>query len=52
MGRTFTKRYRGRELDRQLVHAAELKALDGNMAPDEVAAIERAGARAKTRLSR
>ena len=52
MGRMFTKRYRGRELDRQLVQAAGLKALDRNMAPDEVAAIERAGARAKARLSR
>jgi hypothetical protein len=52
MGRTFTKRYRGRELDVQLVQAAGLKALDTNMAADEVAAIERAGARAKARVSR
>jgi aminoglycoside phosphotransferase (APT) family kinase protein len=52
LGRTFTKRYRGRELDVQLVHAAGLKALDSNMSADEVAAIERAGARAKARVSR
>jgi aminoglycoside phosphotransferase (APT) family kinase protein len=52
MGRTFTKRYRGAELDRQLVLAAALKSLDTNMSADEVAAIERAGARAKARLSR
>ncbi|MDQ1510646.1 MAG: hypothetical protein QOG50_2490 [Actinomycetota bacterium] len=52
MGRAFTKRYRGRELDRQLVQAAGLKALDTNMSPDEVAAIERAGARALARVSR
>ncbi|HTK17617.1 MAG TPA: phosphotransferase [Acidimicrobiia bacterium] len=52
MGRAFTKRYRGRELDAQLVQAAGLKALDSNMSADEVAAIERAGARAKARVSR
>jgi len=52
MGRAFAKRYRGRELDVQLVQAADLKALDTNMAPDEIAAIERAGARARARVSR
>ena len=52
VGRAFTKRYRGPELDRELVQAAELKALDRNMAPDEVTAIERAGARASARLAR
>jgi aminoglycoside phosphotransferase (APT) family kinase protein len=52
LARAFVKRYRGHELDVQLAHAAELKALDGNMAPEEVAAIERAGARAKARVSR
>jgi hypothetical protein len=52
LARTFVHRYRGRELDRQLVQAAGLKALDGNMAPDEVVAIERVGARASARLSR
>ena len=52
LGRAFAKRYRGRELDRQLVHAAGLKALDRNMSPDEVAAIERVGVRANARASR
>jgi hypothetical protein len=52
MGRAFTKRYRGRELDVQLVQAAGLKALDRNMSADEIAAIERAGARATARVSR
>jgi aminoglycoside phosphotransferase (APT) family kinase protein len=52
MGRAFAKRYRGRELDVQLVQAAGLKALDTNMAPDEVAAIERVGAKASARVSR
>jgi aminoglycoside phosphotransferase (APT) family kinase protein len=52
LARAFVKRYRGHALDVQLAHAAELKALDGNMAPEEVAAIERAGARAKARVSR
>jgi aminoglycoside phosphotransferase (APT) family kinase protein len=52
LGRAFVNRYRGRELDRQLVQAAGLKARDRNMAPDEVAAIERAGARASARLAR
>ena len=52
LGRAFVNRYRGRELDRQLVQAAALKTLDRNMSPDEVAAIERAGARALARVSR
>jgi aminoglycoside phosphotransferase (APT) family kinase protein len=52
LGRAFVNRYRGRELDRQLVQAADLKARDRNMAPEEVAAIERAGARASARLAR
>lgn len=49
---TFAKRYRGRELDRQLVKGAALKMLDTNMSPDEVAAIERLGERARARASR
>ncbi len=54
MGRAFTKRYRGPELDVQLVNAAALKSLDANMAPDEVANIERAGAQRRhgSRVSR
>jgi hypothetical protein len=51
MGRAFTKRYRGRELDVQLVQAAALKVLDTNMTPEEVTAIERAGARASARIA-
>ena len=52
MANTFAKRYRGRELDRQLVKGAALKMLDTNMSPDEVAAIERLGERARARASR
>jgi aminoglycoside phosphotransferase (APT) family kinase protein len=51
LGRSFAKRYRGRELDRQLVIAARLKALDTNMSADEVTAIERLGAQATARLA-
>jgi aminoglycoside phosphotransferase (APT) family kinase protein len=52
LARAFVSRYRGRELDRQLVQAAQLKALDRNMSPDEITAIERAGARANARIAR
>lgn len=52
LARAFVHRYRGRDLDVLLARAAELKALDGNMSPDEVAAIDRVGARAKSRASR
>ena len=52
LARAFVKRYRGRELDMALVEAAGLKALDGNMSADEIAAIERVGARASERVSR
>jgi aminoglycoside phosphotransferase (APT) family kinase protein len=52
LGRSFAQRYRGRELDRQLVIAAGLKALDAHMSAEEVAAIERLGAQAQARLSR
>jgi aminoglycoside phosphotransferase (APT) family kinase protein len=52
MANTFAKRYRGRELDRQLVKGAALKMLDTNMSAEEVAAIERLGDRARARASR
>ena len=37
LGRRFTRRYRGEALDRHIAAAAELKALDHNMDPDEAA---------------
>jgi aminoglycoside phosphotransferase (APT) family kinase protein len=52
LGHAFAKPYRGAELDRALVQGAALKTLDRNMSPAEVAAIERAGARASARVSR
>jgi aminoglycoside phosphotransferase (APT) family kinase protein len=52
MANTFAKRYRGRELDRQLIKGAALKMLDTNMSPDELAAIQRLGERARARASR
>ena len=52
LGRTFTKRYRGPDLDRQLVIGAGLKTLDAHMSADEVAAIERVAAQAQARIAR
>jgi aminoglycoside phosphotransferase (APT) family kinase protein len=52
LGSMFTKRYRGKELDRQLVIAAGLKALDKNLSEKEVAACERLGARVSARVER
>jgi hypothetical protein len=51
LDRAFTRRYRGQALDEQLVIAGELKALDGNLAPDEMAACLRIAERAKRRLA-
>jgi aminoglycoside phosphotransferase (APT) family kinase protein len=51
LGRTFSKRYPADDLDHQLVTAAALKMLDGNLSPDEHAACERLGARARARIS-
>jgi hypothetical protein len=52
IARTFAARYKGRELDEQLVYGAQLKALDTNMSPKEVAAIEQLGSRARARVPR
>jgi aminoglycoside phosphotransferase (APT) family kinase protein len=41
LAREFTQRYRGRALDTRIAEAAELKTLDTNMAPAEIAAMER-----------
>jgi aminoglycoside phosphotransferase (APT) family kinase protein len=41
IGRSFARRYRGRAFDERLAFAADLKALDTNMAPDEVAKFRR-----------
>jgi aminoglycoside phosphotransferase (APT) family kinase protein len=49
LANAFAKRYRGPELDRQLVMGAALKMLDKNMSPDEVAACARLGERARAR---
>ena len=37
IGRSFARRYRGRAFDERVAFAADLKAFDSNMAPDEVA---------------
>jgi len=52
IARAFASRYKGRDLDEQLVFGAQLKALDTNMSAKEVAAIEELGARAEARLAR
>ena len=49
LGRSFTRRYRGPELDARIAVAAELKTLDSNMAPDEVEALQRLAARMRRR---
>lgn len=46
----FARRYRGPDLDEQLAAVAELKALDSNMTPSEVEAMQRLAGRARRRL--
>lgn len=50
LDRTFTRRYRSRAFDEQLVIAGELKSLDTNLGPEEMAACLRVTERAKRRL--
>ena len=45
LARAFIERYRGPQLDARIADAAELKTFDGNMAPEEIAAMERLAAR-------
>jgi aminoglycoside phosphotransferase (APT) family kinase protein len=49
LARAFARRYRGPELHVHLAAAGELKALDRNMTPDEVAKCLRLAARARAR---
>jgi aminoglycoside phosphotransferase (APT) family kinase protein len=49
MARIFARRYRGADLDRHLVAAAELKTLDRNMSADEVARLRRFAEQVRTR---
>jgi aminoglycoside phosphotransferase (APT) family kinase protein len=51
IARSFAARYRGRELDERLDFIGRMKALDGNMASEEVAACERLAARARKRAN-
>jgi aminoglycoside phosphotransferase (APT) family kinase protein len=52
LARFFAKRYRGRELDERLAVAADLKALDRNMMPDEVANMHRLASRMRKQTRR
>jgi tRNA A-37 threonylcarbamoyl transferase component Bud32 len=52
LARTFSARYKGRALDEQLDFTGRMKALDGNMSPEEAAACERLAARARRRFTR
>jgi len=52
LARAFSARYKGRALDERLDFVARMKALDNNMAPDEVVACERLAARARGRATR
>jgi aminoglycoside phosphotransferase (APT) family kinase protein len=49
LAREFTKRYRGRALDTRIAEAAEMKTLDSNMSPAEIAAMERLAQRKRQR---
>ncbi|MDQ1466015.1 MAG: hypothetical protein QOH10_430 [Actinomycetota bacterium] len=52
IARWFVRRYRGRDLDAHIAVAADLKALDRNMAPDEVANLHRLARRMRNRARR
>ena len=52
LARSFAARYRGHALDERLDFVGRMKALDGNMTPEEVAACERLAARAHQRATR
>jgi aminoglycoside phosphotransferase (APT) family kinase protein len=49
IGRLFTQRYRGRELDARIADAAEMKMLDRNLFPDEIEKCRRLAARMRSR---
>jgi aminoglycoside phosphotransferase (APT) family kinase protein len=49
LARTFTRRYRGAELNAHIAEAAELKALDRNMFPDEIEKCHQLAARMRNR---
>jgi aminoglycoside phosphotransferase (APT) family kinase protein len=49
LARLFARRYRGRDLDARIAVAADLKALDRNMSPDEVASLHRLARRMRQR---
>ena len=51
LGRSFTRRYRGPELDARIADAADLKTLDANMAPDEIDASRRLAVRKRRHAS-
>jgi aminoglycoside phosphotransferase (APT) family kinase protein len=51
LGRSFTRRYRGPDLDARIAVAAELKTLDSNMSPGEVTSLRQLAARMRRRAS-
>jgi aminoglycoside phosphotransferase (APT) family kinase protein len=51
LARRFTKRYRSARLDARIAEAADRKALDTNMAPDEVATMHRLATRMRSRVA-
>jgi aminoglycoside phosphotransferase (APT) family kinase protein len=50
LGRSFTRRYRGPELDARIAVAAELKTVDPNMSPGEVENLRRLATRMRRRV--
>jgi aminoglycoside phosphotransferase (APT) family kinase protein len=49
LARLFTRRYRGKDLDAYIAVAADLKTLDRNMSPDEIANLHRLARRMRRR---
>ncbi len=52
LARLFTRRYRGRDLDERIAVAADLKTLDRNMMPDEIANLHRLAHRMRQKTQR
>jgi hypothetical protein len=52
IGRVFAKRYRGPALTAAIAHAAELKQLDPNMTPNELANIRRLQSRMQRKAAK
>jgi aminoglycoside phosphotransferase (APT) family kinase protein len=52
LARLFARRYRGKDLDERIAVASELKTLDANMSPDEIAKMHRLAHRMRQKQRR